>query len=163
MRAAVVGPSAWPSPWFLMFQTFYLDMWRLPEVRPVGFHPRTHQGPHFRSTAATVENVGIGLARPRTVRIHRKTPSCTPGYTRTWLRLSRMRRLLPVEDNVDQHHPTGLCDVRESATCLLDGQGGEGWGSKPKWREAKRHFGLCIYIDWLINWLLYGISAQKGY
>jgi len=47
-----------------MFQTCFLDVWRLPEVRPVGFHPRTHQGPQF------VENVGIGLARPGTVWIH---------------------------------------------------------------------------------------------
>jgi len=35
-------------------------------VRPVGSHPRTHQGPHFRSAAATLENVGIDLARPGT-------------------------------------------------------------------------------------------------
>jgi len=75
----MVDPSAWPSPWFLMFQTHFLDVWRLPEVHQDGFHPRTHQGPHFRSAAATVENVGIGLARPGTVRIH---PSeLTPAFT----------------------------------------------------------------------------------
>jgi len=59
-------------------------------------------------TSDPLENVGIGLARPGTVRIHRKTPSHTPGTTRNWPPLSRMRRLLPVEDDVDQHHKTGL-------------------------------------------------------
>jgi len=29
MRAAVVGPSVWPSPWLLMFQKCFLDVWRL--------------------------------------------------------------------------------------------------------------------------------------
>jgi len=60
----------------------FFDVWRLPDVHPVCFHPRTHQGSHFRSAAATVENVGIGLARRGTVRIHRKTPSCKHGTTR---------------------------------------------------------------------------------
>jgi len=52
-----------------------------------------------------------------------KNPSRTPGTTRNWPPLSRVRRLIPVEDDVDQHHPTVLSDVRESATCLLDGLG----------------------------------------
>jgi len=34
----MVGPSAGPSPWFFLFQTCFLDVWRLPEVHPVGFH-----------------------------------------------------------------------------------------------------------------------------
>jgi len=109
MRAAMVGPSAWPSPWLLMSQTCYLDVWRLPEVCQVGFHPKTHEGPHFWSAAATADSS--------------KNPVSHAWNHSELTPLSRMRRLLPVEDDVDQHHPTGLFDVRESATCLLDGLG----------------------------------------
>jgi len=38
----------------------------LPEVHPVGSYPWAHQGPHLRSAAAMLENVGIDLARPGT-------------------------------------------------------------------------------------------------
>jgi len=122
MRAAMVGPSAWPSQWFLIFSTCG-DCLRSAQSVSSLEHTKD------RSAAATVENVGIGLAcRPGTVRIHRKTPSTRLeplGTDRTFT------DEVPVEDGVDQHHPTGLCDVRESATCLLDGQGVKGWKSKP--------------------------------
>jgi len=44
MRAAMV---TWPecvavAPWFLVLQTCFLDVWRLAEVHPVGFHPIGH-------------------------------------------------------------------------------------------------------------------------
>jgi len=39
----------------------------LPEVRQVGSHPLTHQGPHFQSAAAMLENLAqVGFVeKPR--------------------------------------------------------------------------------------------------
>jgi len=90
----------------------------LPEVRPVGSHTRTHQGLHFRSVAATLENVEIDLARPGTGRIRRKISSryleplrTDPTFTDEEI----------YEDEVDWQHPTTLCDLWELPTCFLDG------------------------------------------
>jgi len=68
--------------------------------------------------AVTVENVGNGLPGSGTAQIHRKTPS--PVTTRNGPPCSRMTRQ-SVEDDVDQHHPTGLCDAEELPRCFLDG------------------------------------------
>jgi len=93
----------------------------LPEVLPVGSHPRTHQGPHFRSAAATLEHVRIDLAWPGTGRIRRKTPFLIPGTTRNGPRFHGWWDLPPIEDEVGRHHPTALCDLGELPTCFLDG------------------------------------------
>jgi len=94
-RVLGVGPDRtecfllWRQPtgttcrrWFPVCLRCFLDAWLLPEVCQVGFHPRAHQGPHFRSAAATVVKFWIGLAGPGTAQIHRKSPSRTSVTTR---------------------------------------------------------------------------------
>jgi len=126
-----------------MFQTCFLEVWRLPEVRPVGFHPRTHQGPHFQSAAATVENVGIGLARPGTVRIHRKTPSRTPGTLGTDIHFHGWGDFYPSKTtwiNITRlivRRARGVGDVFTRRT--------RGWGLGKQAQMAQSAILACIY------------------